>query len=31
MYDVDVVLADKHFTDFVLPICAAARARGLPW
>jgi sugar/nucleoside kinase (ribokinase family) len=28
--DVDVVLADNHFADFVLPICAAARARGLP-
>jgi hypothetical protein len=30
VHDVDAVLADNHFADFVLPICAAARARGLP-
>jgi sugar/nucleoside kinase (ribokinase family) len=28
--DVDLVLADNHFPGFVLPICAAARRRGLP-
>ena len=28
--DVDAVLADNRFPDFVLPICAAARARGIP-
>jgi sulfofructose kinase len=28
--DVDVVVADNRFPDFVLPICAAARARGVP-
>jgi sulfofructose kinase len=28
--DVTVVLADNHFTDFALPICRAARGRGLP-
>jgi sulfofructose kinase len=28
--DIAVVLADNHFPEFVLPICAAARARGLP-
>jgi sulfofructose kinase len=28
--DISVVLADNHFPEFVLPICAAARARGLP-
>jgi sulfofructose kinase len=27
---VDVVLADNHFADFVLPICRAASRRGLP-
>jgi sulfofructose kinase len=27
--DVAVVLADNHFPEFVLPICEAARARGL--
>jgi sulfofructose kinase len=27
--DVDVVLADNRFPDFVRPICAAARARGI--
>jgi sulfofructose kinase len=27
--DVDVVLADNHFPDFVAPICAAAFRRGL--
>jgi sulfofructose kinase len=28
--DVDAVVADNRFPDFVLPICAAARARGIP-
>jgi sugar/nucleoside kinase (ribokinase family) len=28
--DVDVVLADNRFPDFVQPICEAARARGIP-
>ncbi len=28
--DVDGVLADDHYPDFVAPICAAARRRGLP-
>jgi sulfofructose kinase len=28
--DMAVVLADNHFPEFVLPVCAAARARGLP-
>jgi sugar/nucleoside kinase (ribokinase family) len=28
--DVDVILADNRFPDFVRPICAAARARGIP-
>jgi sulfofructose kinase len=28
--DMAVVLADNHFPEFVLPICTAARARGLP-
>jgi sulfofructose kinase len=28
--DVDAVLADNHFADFVIPICAAARARAIP-
>ena len=28
--NIDVLLADNHFTEYVLPICAAARARGLP-
>jgi sugar/nucleoside kinase (ribokinase family) len=27
--DVDVVLADNHFPDFVLPICQAAALRGI--
>jgi sulfofructose kinase len=27
---IDVVLADNHFAEYVRPICAAARARGLP-
>ena len=26
----DAVLVDNHFPDFVLPICKAARARGIP-
>jgi len=26
----DAVLVDNHFVDFVLPICKAARARGIP-
>ena len=28
--DVDGVLADDHYPDFVAPICAAARRRGVP-
>jgi sulfofructose kinase len=28
--NVDVLLADNHFPGYVVPICAAARARGLP-
>jgi sulfofructose kinase len=28
--DVDVLLADNRFPDFVLPICRAAAARGIP-
>jgi sugar/nucleoside kinase (ribokinase family) len=28
--DVDAVMADNRFPDFVQPICEAARARGLP-
>jgi sugar/nucleoside kinase (ribokinase family) len=28
--DVDAVVADNRFPGFVLPICAAARARGIP-
>ena len=28
--DVDAVVADNRFPDFVLPICAAARERGIP-
>ena len=28
--DVDGVLADDHYPEFVTPICAAARRRGLP-
>jgi sugar/nucleoside kinase (ribokinase family) len=28
--DVDVVMADNRFPDFVQPICEAARARGIP-
>ena len=28
--DVDIVLADNRFPDFVAPICRAARARGIP-
>jgi len=28
--DVDVVVADNRFPDFVMPICAAARGRGIP-
>jgi sugar/nucleoside kinase (ribokinase family) len=28
--DIDVVVADNRFPDFVLPICAAARDRGIP-
>src|SRR5207248_2062116 len=27
----DAVLVDNHFPDFVLPICNAARARGVPF
>jgi sulfofructose kinase len=27
----DAVLVDNHFPDFVLPICKAARARGIPF
>jgi sulfofructose kinase len=28
--DVDVVLADNHFPQFVTPVCATARVRSLP-
>jgi sugar/nucleoside kinase (ribokinase family) len=28
--DIDVLLADNRFPDFVLPICRAAAARGIP-
>jgi len=28
--DIDVVMADNRFPDFVQPICEAARARGIP-
>jgi sugar/nucleoside kinase (ribokinase family) len=28
--DIDAVVADNRFPQFVLPICTAARARGLP-
>jgi len=28
--DIDVVLADNRFPDFVEPVCAAARGRGVP-
>ena len=28
--EVDAVLADNHFADFVLPICRAAAGRGIP-
>src|SRR5205085_10738550 len=28
--DVDAIVADNRFPDFVLPICAAARNRGIP-
>jgi sugar/nucleoside kinase (ribokinase family) len=28
--DIDVVMADNRFPDFVQPVCAAAQARGIP-
>jgi sugar/nucleoside kinase (ribokinase family) len=30
LHDIDVVLADNRFPEFVLPICATARGLGLP-
>ena len=30
MADIDVLLVDNRFPDFVLPICRAAAARGIP-